>query len=91
MRLRKSILELIARDERRERTSEIIWTFGPLPAISLAVIGLGIWREHGVPKDLRPIVASTYWTLIGIGLVLTVVLAGQLLRTLYPTVRLSIQ
>jgi hypothetical protein len=70
--VRKSIDELIARDEGRDPYSQMIWSFGPLPIVGLAVWGLTVWLEHGIPKALRPIVDGLQWFVIGLLLLLFV-------------------
>jgi hypothetical protein len=69
-----SIDDLIWRDERRERLSNVGRNFGPLLVIGWALWALGIWRNHGVPKDLSSLITSVYW-----GLFANFVLIGGLL------------
>jgi Flp pilus assembly protein TadB len=81
--VRKSINDLIARDERRDRTSEIIWTVGPLQVTGFAIYGLSVWIQHGLPKDLRVLILALFWALVVICGVLGLRFYWQVLRFLY--------
>jgi hypothetical protein len=88
--VRKSISELIARDERRDRIRSIIATFGPLPLIGLVLWGLRVWGQHGIPKDLVVPVHLIAGLLAGFCLGTVFVLAWQVLRFFYLISKLSL-
>lgn len=66
LHVKASIDKLIARDERREQLLEILATSAPIPVLAAAALGLGFWREHGVPPGLSPLVTMLYWGLFGL-------------------------
>jgi hypothetical protein len=72
----KNIRTLIDRDARRERNSREAYLFGSLLVLTFGLIGLGRWRESGVPELIRWPVEFVYWSLwVFYGLILmTVVL-----------------
>jgi hypothetical protein len=88
--VRKSIRELIARDERRDLISSIIATFGPLPLIGLVLWGLRVWGQHGIPKDLVVPVQIIAGFLVGFGIGAAFLLAWQVLRLFYLISQLSL-
>lgn len=89
--VRASVAELIYRDERREQLAELIWTFAPLILASAAVVGLGVWRQHGVPAMLGPTVAILYYSLGAISAWLFLRYLWGLLKVAYSYTRLGMQ
>jgi hypothetical protein len=61
--IKSCIDDLIWRDERREQLGDVGRNFGPIIVLGFAVGALGVWREHGVPKDFNVLVSSAYWGL----------------------------
>ena len=81
--IRASIDALAARDLHREELVDGLAAYASLYAVFLAFYGLGIWRRHGVPQDLRPLIDGVYW-----GLIAPMALSGwQLLKYYYRGVR----
>ena len=78
-----SINNMIDRDQRRDLASENLRISGLSVVVALAFYGLGVWREHGVPKDLRVIVDVLYWGLI----LLLLAILWQAARYYYFTIR----
>lgn len=64
--VKASIAKLITRDERREQLLDILATSAPIPLLAAATLGLGFWRERGVPTGLSPLVTMLYWGIFGL-------------------------
>jgi hypothetical protein len=81
--IRANINALAGRDLHREELVEALAAYASLYVVFLAFYGLGIWRRHGVPQDIRPLVDGFYW-----GLLAPMALsAWQLLKYYYRGVR----
>lgn len=81
--VRKSINELMARDERRDRNSEIIRSAAPTQLVAWSAYGLYVWLRHGPPQILRPLVWGVFWPLVAVAVLLTLRVYWQLARSLY--------
>lgn len=62
--IRANIDALAGRDPHREELVEALVAYASFYVVFLAFYGLGIWRRHGVPPDIRPLIDGLYWALI---------------------------
>jgi hypothetical protein len=81
--IRANINALVSRDLDREVLVEGLVIFAVFWAVFLPFYGLDVWRRHGVPQGIRPVITGIYWGLIA-PMVFT---TWQLLKYYYHTLR----
>lgn len=59
-----SVDKLIYRDERRERLFDVTRKVAPLMLVGSALLGLAVWRLHGVPANLGAAITVLYYLLV---------------------------